>query len=491
MPPRITPPKSKIRFGLTSRAKRIAIAITVGLLLFVTLSGGRSQSWWDSYLLSRPVVVQPPDGLDGFQTPLNISQWGERGNRVKKLATWADLLTKNPHAETNSFQDALVAQFPFLNGTQDSLYTPWSPSRHAVFSSKVGFVVCAGSRNFHLAAHLIRNLRRVHGSQTPIEIAYAGDDDLEPKHRSFLSNLESNISFINLLERFPAAHDDLVGSGWATKPFALLASSHSRAILMDADALFLTSPDSLFEEHPALSRTGTLFFHDRAAVGSDNERLLWVQGQIKAAGISPSHYLATESLFYSGAAWYEADSGVVAVDKSIPSVILGLIFATWMNTKEVREQVSYQIFYGDKETFWVAMELSSAQYSFQPWYAGSMGTISLAEEQSPDLDLATNEVEICGTHMLHLDHRGQTPFWINGGVYEHKDNMEAGFAKMTHYWVGDTADIRLTQPTWYWVNGNVGCLKEKGVKAIPESIMENIKKIQEEARRVDQMVRHL
>lgn len=130
------------------------------------------------------------------------------------------------------------------------------------------------------------------------------------------------------------------------KPFALLASAHRRAILMDADALVLTSPDSLFNIHPTLRQTGTLFFHDRAAVSGGDERRSWVKAQIQAAGI-----VATESLFYKGAAWYEADSGVVALDRANLSVLLGLMFAAWMNTKDVREEVTYRIFYGDKEDF--------------------------------------------------------------------------------------------------------------------------------------------
>ncbi|KAK5454172.1 hypothetical protein LTS15_006172 [Exophiala xenobiotica] len=477
-------------FHFTTTAKRTLIA-TFGLIfLYTILSSDRSWSWWNSHGRSRITYDTTYEiqhsHANGLDTALNISQWGERGRRVRQLVQWADLLTKNPKEDRDMFEYVLTQQFPFLNGTENSVYRPWSSAINKAFSNQVGFVICAGSNNFHLAAHLIRNLRRVHSSRAPIEIAYAGENDLRAEHRTYLSNLEPDVSLIDLLDRFPAAHDDLVGSGWAMKPFALLASSHIRAILVDADALFLTSPDSLFEVNPGLDRTGVLFFHDRAALGGGDDRLLWVKAEIEAAGISPSHYLATESLFFSGNAWYEADSGVVAVDKSRPSILLGLIFATWMNTKDVRDQVSYQVFYGDKETFWVAMELSSVEYFFQPWYAGTMGTIP--KDQQPDLDLSTTAVEICGTHMLHLDHFGQTPFWINGGVYEHKDNPDKVYAEMTHYWVGDTADIRLTQPHWYWVNGNVACLKETGIKVIPDHVKQNIEKIREEAKQIDEMI---
>ena len=462
------------------------IIVPLLLFLYLSLASPSLPSLAKNNTDARPGVKHP----DVSVTPLNISQWGERGSRVSQLAQWADLLIQHPSENRSLFEAALVAQFPYLEHALDSIYTPWdlTQTRSSSPSSDHGFVICAGSGNFQLAAHLIRSLRRVHGSSTPFEIAYAGDDDLKPEHRKFLADLESDITFIDVLQRFPAARRDLVKSGWAMKPFALLASAHSRAILMDADALFLSSPDSLFEEHPALAQTGTLFFHDRAAVGGGDERRLWVKAQIEAAGAQPSKYLATESLFYEGAAWYEADSGVVALDRTNPRVLLGLMFATWMNTKDVREEITYKIFYGDKESFWLAMELSGFEYSFQPWYAGTMGTVTDQDGQPADLKSA---VEICGTHMLHLDYLGQKPFWINGGIYEHKDSPETGYAVMSHYWVGNTSSIRLTQPKWYWVKGNVACLKETGVKILPEATKMAMRKTHEQAREVDEMIKKL
>lgn len=442
---------------------------------------------------ATPTAAKPPTLVfpEIPDSPLEISQWGERGSRIRQLAHWADMLMQSQSENTTAFEAALVKQFPFLGGgVLETMYRPWSTphAQSESASSEHGFVICAGSGNYQLAAHLIRSLRRVYKSSSLVEVAYAGDEDLQPKHREFLAALEPNVTFIDLLQRFPDAEKDLKKSGWAMKPFALLASNHSRTILMDADALFLASPEALFEKHPALKKTGTLFFHDRAATGGDEKRLEWVKAAIRVAGLSPSKYLTEESLFYSGAAWYEQDSGVVAVDRSNPRVMLGMIFATWMNTKEVREKITYEVFYGDKETFWLAMELCGFDYSFQPMYAGTVGTVTMVGDQPPSLE---SEVEICGKHMLHLDYTGQIPFWMNGGIYEDKGAPEKGFAKMSHYWVGNTSEIRLTQPNWYWHAGNVACLKEKGVKELSEESKDNVKRTWEEAQKVDEMIRNI
>ncbi|KAL2199458.1 mannosyltransferase putative-domain-containing protein [Corynascus similis CBS 632.67] len=485
-------PGSNLISRYVNIATKTVFIIAALLVLNAYLTRGTIGSWRTGHDGGHP----NPDGDKAppvpETTPLNITQWGERGIRVKQLAHWAEFLIQSPARNRTLFETALVTQFPYLAGALGSIYTPWALARenNKPRPPGLGIVICAGSSNFHLAAHLIRNLRRVHRSQTPIEIAYAGDEDLKPEHRRFLSELEQHISFIDLLQRFPAARQDLTKSGWAIKPFALLASAYPRAILMDADALFLTSPDSLFEIHPALKRTGTLFFHDRALTGGNDERRSWLKDQIQAAGIEPSEYLTTASLFYEGAPWFEADSGVVALDKTIPKVLLGLMFAAWMNTKEVRDQVTYRVFYGDKETFWLAMELSGFQYSFQPWYTGTIGTISEGATEQPDLHLSVEKLEICGTHVLHLDHLGQTPFWINSGVYEDKNKPDDGYAKMTHYWGGNPSTNRLTQPQWYW-KGNIACLKEVGVKVLPDQIKATVNGIQEAAIEVDQMIRHL
>lgn len=459
------------------------VVIVVPILLFVNLSlvtigdsvRDKVRFWLVRGGSSSSVALSdiPND------TPLNNTQFGERGNRVNQLAQWAELVLQKPSSDRGAFKDALVTQFPFLAGAQ--IYTPWSsPSAHD--TEPPSYVICAGSNNLNMAAHLIRSLRTVHGSQILIEVAYGGDDDLKPQHRLFLADLEPHVSFIDLLQRFPAAERDILRGGWAMKPFALLAAASPRAILMDADALFLASPDSLFDTHPDLKRMGTLFFHDRAMRGGEGRQRDWVRAQLEAAGREPSKYLAERSLFYRGDTWLEQESGVVVVDKSNPRVLLGLMFATWMNTKDVREQVTYQIFHGDKETFWLAMELAGLDYYFQPWYAGMVGTITAGQ---PVSELAKDNTEVCGRHMVHLDHLGE-PLWLNGGIYDDKAHPEGGNAELTHYLVGSQTD---ELPQWYPdMDRGVACIKGVGVKPLPEQIKLNIQRISREAIELDKII---
>ena len=54
----------------------------------------------------------------------------------------------------------------------------------------------------------------------------------------------------------------LADSGFAVKPFAILASTFEQVILFDTDAVFLQQPELIFEDTDYVS-TGTLLFHDR------------------------------------------------------------------------------------------------------------------------------------------------------------------------------------------------------------------------------------
>jgi alpha 1,3-mannosyltransferase len=127
-----------------------------------------------------------------------------------------------------------------------------------------GVVVCVGSKNIHMAGHLILSLRNILGCKLPIQIAYAGDNDLPKKDQATLLKLSSRIELLNLLEHFEESVAGLQDGKYAMKPFAAIASRFRKTILVDADVIFLKTPAAIFEEHSSVATSGTLFYHDRA-----------------------------------------------------------------------------------------------------------------------------------------------------------------------------------------------------------------------------------
>ena len=221
---------------------------------------------------------------------------------------------------------------------------PWNP-RGWVKKQTTGIVICTGAHNFVYAGHLIRTLRNTLKSKLPIEIAYSGEADLPFVNRAALKALDNNIETLNLLDYFDDHIAGLQDGGFAQKPFAMLASRFQRVILLDADIIFLQDLDHIFEKEPGLAETGTLFWHDRAFVQTDEsstDRHSWFRGFMN--GREPSTML-NKSLFWTDDIYHEMESGVVCMDKGRPGVFMSLVFATWMNTREVRS-VTYAHTYG-------------------------------------------------------------------------------------------------------------------------------------------------
>ena len=179
---------------------------------------------------------------------------------------------------------------------------------------------------------------------------YAGEHDLHPDKRSALTSLGTQIRTVNILNLFDEATVGLIGGSWAIKPFAVLASSFQHVIMADSDAVFLQSPEAAFF-HPGYMKTGTLFFHDRIDPGdflAHSGHILpvheWWQFLMK--GRQPSKMLK-QSKFWKRQTRYEMESGVVVVNKGNKQVLLGMLFAAWMNTRKVRRMTTYKYTHGE------------------------------------------------------------------------------------------------------------------------------------------------
>lgn len=120
-----------------------------------------------------------------------------------------------------------------------------------------------------------------------------------------------------------------------------------------------------------------------------------------------------------------------------------------MNTKAARAYVNLHVF-GDKETFWLACELTSTPYYFNPFYTGMIGHYE------------TGAKEMCSVQLLHLDAE-ERPFWINGGLRTNKRlDQEFGqkeFATLTEYIPAGAAWRE--QPIWRYMKHGVFCTDVK------------------------------
>ncbi|CAF9943397.1 MAG: hypothetical protein ALECFALPRED_000290 [Alectoria fallacina] len=377
--------------------------------------------------------------------------------------------------------DLSIDRRPFLD-LRERYFGWWKPSSTThlpweAITNTTGIVLTAGQGNMALAAHAIRTLRNVVNTTLPIQVAYAGDDDLPAHKRRIMRALDPQLELINILDHYDEDVAGLRSGGYAMKPFAALASSFERVIIIDADTIFMQRPDEWFEEHAGLKRTGTLFFHDRAYGGRKTTD--WVKNLLKESGQKPSTTL-NSTLYWREELEHQQESGVVYFDKAIPGAFMSLLFTTYMNLQHVRAHLYGQVS-GDKETFWLAAELAKIPYAFHPTYAGIIGPISTNVEGVP---------EICSPQPLQTDLYGR-PFWFNSGLMEDKTNAEnRKYANLTYYIPGGTRK----QPVggWRFIHDHTFCMGrsvEEMISVKDAGLGEVAKGLIDEAKAVDEMFR--
>ena len=219
----------------------------------------------------------------------------------------------------------------------NTTHLPWLAGNHTT-----GIVMTTGQNNMVFAMHAIRTLRNVINTTLPIQIAYAGDHDLPAEKRQEMRAIDPSLELINVRDYYDEAVAGLGSAGWAMKPFAALASSFEKVILIDTDTIFMQRPDDLFEVNAGLKQTGTLFFHDRAF--RKMRTTDWVKELLNDGGRTPSTTLKS-SMFWQEELEHQQESGVVYFNKSVPGAFMSLLFTTYMNLESVRE-VMYKHIWG-------------------------------------------------------------------------------------------------------------------------------------------------
>ena len=203
---------------------------------------------------------------NSLEQDLELLDLAGKGQRVSALSNLLEAIIEDPTIPRDSFFRFRTQEFGWWRPSSKT-YLPWGDK----LESEVGIVMCVGRKDLVLAAQNIRTLRNVLGSTLPIEIFYAGEHDFPWEERKQLGDLDPNIQIVDILDFYDdtvtGINDSLAENGWVMKPFAMLASRFQKAILVDADTIFLQRPDAYFDDDTHLKETGTLFYHDRAVKG--------------------------------------------------------------------------------------------------------------------------------------------------------------------------------------------------------------------------------
>ncbi|RSL53614.1 hypothetical protein CEP51_014864 [Fusarium floridanum] len=377
--------------------------------------------------------------------------FGELGQRAQFLRLWIEQLegvdgTSEEREEVVELLERLTKSlFPYLKREEgaspplEAIQTRLGISQNeegnlTATRRQAGIVIPTGENTLRFACHLVASLTRVHKTALPIQIVYAGDDDLSPAGRDKIQEAAGDVEvdMLDILTVFDDKTLKLAEGGWAIKPFAALASDFEKVILLDADAVFLQDPEQLFRQD-RFQETGVLLFHDRLLwKGMFADRHNWWHEQLKHP--SPE---TEKSLVWTEHYSEEGDSGIVVVDKTRLDVLIGLLHVGWQNSEAVRNEVTYKITYGDKESWWIGFEATGSKYSFSPHYGGIVGWLEPTEQDEDQKSKREEEVRVCSFVIAHVDQTDKL-LWYNGGLLKNKIVNQTDFEVPTHWMIDQT-----------------------------------------------------
>jgi alpha 1,3-mannosyltransferase len=401
--------------------------------------------------------------------PLNGSyaeQFGELGKRVQILRSWiAEVDASRNNALQNLVEEVIISMFPFLRNPrapQDK--TPLASLRKSFVPGSRGIVITTGLGTFRFACHLVTTIREVHQSKLPIQIIYAGDGDLPLKNREILKSLVSDIEFLDILSVLEDETLHLADSGWATKSFAALVSKFEQVILLDADAVFVQPPEAVFTQS-GYKDTGVLLYHDRLLWQHNfQDRHEWWKKQMRHHKPSPT---LLKSLVWMEDYAEEGDSGLVVLDKSRLGVLTGLLHICWQNTHAVREEITYKITYGDKESWWFGFELSGVPFTFETHYGAIAGYLKVDDKTK----------RVCSFTIAHTDEDDKL-LWYNGSLLKNKDIDATEFGVPSHWMMDATWEKGGSKP-------EISCMKDGQLRKLTDEEIKIIEHSVEVAKKVD------
>ncbi|KAG6615173.1 uncharacterized protein IUM83_16875 [Phytophthora cinnamomi] len=296
--------------------------------------------------------------------------------------------------------------------------SPWY-QRSDKFDETVGrdraVVTCMYDGVVPLGLSLVRELRCL-GNRELIQVYHCGQDELSNASTTMLLGADNRLELVDVCS-------DLVQRGvlktkmaeqfrnWWIKPLALYHTDVRHVMLVDVDDIFVKNP-ALLRDLEGYTSTGTTFFYDRV-VKNCRKFMSGMDGDMQYMDklISTFDYKrfnisgepkpsdnALKSFAYNNNTCHEADSSLVLVDKERvgqPAMDVMLWFIT-------EERFRYRFSFGDKETFWLTMEVAHVPYFFSPWGVSVVSS-------SPNEDMKAHPDTLCGSILQYMPVNDNNP----------------------------------------------------------------------------------
>ncbi|KAJ3377501.1 hypothetical protein HDU84_008577 [Entophlyctis sp. JEL0112] len=281
------------------------------------------------------------------------------------------------------------------------------------FTKPRGVVLSFGNGGFVQGLLTILHLRKVLSCNLPVEVFYNGLQDLDSEKLEALARIDG-VKTRNLQEVFTGIAEDRNFHRHVLEPsFVVL----KEVIYLDDDVILFQNPDEVASKSALFKQYGTLFFKGRSFEFGNSQ---WVRWFIK----SPSVFANSTGRYFKNLSKDEMEASLMLFDKSRLAVVHGLLATCYLNLREVREGGLDKHLTGDKETYWLALELLRIPHKFVPGIAGAAGSL-----QVKDGEVVKNSV--CGPQS-HLDEWGEL-LHVNTRSARYNNELDKWEKSLSHY----------------------------------------------------------
>lgn len=372
-------------------------------------------------MIISTVVTERPNKVPQSLSGVNKEQIHLKIERLLMLKNLQSQKSKSKREEIFLKRKIEKDLFPWIKISLRNLRKRYQEER--------GIVMSTGNKYFSMTVHCIRIIRDIHNCHLPIEIFYMGNGDLD---RWKVEWIESNFALLKMVDLscfVGKEHPNLRLEGWDIKPFSVVFSSFKKALFVDSDVVFMKDPLEVMwmgqGREEEFHQTGALFFHDRLIGGPLKgynefyERLFYGNETIPIPDKDNRSKNIKDSRIFNGISAHEMDSGLLLIDKE--RHFWGILAILILNSLPERKEM-HRWTWGDKETFWLGLELMGESYTWLDERAGNIGEVVVRQctlsNGCDSINGENSKITLCG-HMAHFDFKGSL-LWFQDGIVRDK-----------------------------------------------------------------------
>ena len=268
-----------------------------------------------------------------------------------------------------------------------------------------GIVMTGGGLSYFTTTYVnLRTIRDKHKCTLPIEVFYAGEEEMSKTMIEFMHVKFANVRFIDIMKQ--PVLEGLDMKGYQIKAFAILLSSFKEVLFLDNDNHPISDPSVAFE-FKGYKKTGAMFWHDKCIAHTAILEFWDVMGVPRPQQWpNDMQGLAAFTPTCNEHEPFELETGQIVLNKQ-------RVWKALMMTAFINRHYKYffdHLVNDDKNTFALGFNSTDTMYSVSQHYQFSVGRAGLMPDGSLQSCMSTHAQRNPDTGDILFLHRSTVKF---------------------------------------------------------------------------------